>query len=100
MSTAAPQSFSFQATEPVIRAFEKYAYDKEFCALIDYLNSRAVALAIMAIGQKDDILNRWLGGRSQELLDIVAMFSERKKLRMTEEFLGEIPEDPLRGVDM
>jgi hypothetical protein len=99
-SSLAPASFQFQATEPVIRAFEKFAYEPDFNDFIKYLHDRATTLAIMAVGQRDETLLRWMGGRSQELFEIVAMFSERKILRQTEEFLGDSgQDDPLAGVE-
>ena len=98
---SAPASFAFVATESVIRAFEKYAHEREFNDFISALQDRAVAVSIMAIGQRDDVLSRWLGGRAQELLEIVGAFSERKILRETDEFLGQpAPDNPLKGLDL
>lgn len=97
----AQKSFGFQATEPIIRAFERYCGDREFNEFIKALEDRAVTVAIMALSQKDETVNRWLAGRGQELLDIVASYNERKTLRQTEEFLGQsAPDDnPLQGLD-
>jgi len=92
------EGLNYQPHEPAIRAFEKYAYEIEFNAFIKSLEERAVSLAIQALGQKDEIMNRWLGGRAQELLEIVGAFSERRIYRESAEFLGGEQEDPLRGV--
>lgn len=94
------EGLNYQPHEPAIRAFEKYAYDREFSDFIRSLQDRAVSLAIQAIGQKDEIMNRWLGGRAAELLEIVGAFSERKIHRQTEEYLGEPAENPINGADL
>ena len=95
-----PKSIQFVPTEPIIRAFERYGHEREFNDFIKALEDRAVTVAIMALAQRDDFLNRQLGGRGAELLEIVGAFHERRVLRETEEYLGQpIPDDPLRGVE-
>jgi hypothetical protein len=70
---------SFKPTPEIAKMFSTLSADDNFVKFMELLEDRCTGLAVWGHSIPDDIQRTWVGGRVQELSDLLKVFHQRNE---------------------